>query len=102
MSDTVRYRAELEAEIENAYVWFEDQLHGLGGRFIVELEQLGARLAENPLLCQVVEPPDIRRGLTHRFPYALLYRVLDNEVDVLACFHQHQRPRTRDELLARD
>ena len=50
MSYTVRYRAESEAEIENAYVWFEDQLHGLGDRFIVELEPLDARLAENPLL----------------------------------------------------
>ena len=102
MSDTVRYRAESEAEIENANVWFEDQLQGLGDRFIVKLELLDARLAENPLLYQVLEPPDSRRRLTHRFPYALLYRVLDNEVAVLACFHHHQRPRTRDELLARD
>jgi toxin ParE1/3/4 len=83
---TVRYRAEAEAEIENAYLWFEDQLNGLGARFIGELETLDARIAENPFLCQIVEAPEIRRGLLRRFPYALLYRVSAEEVDVLACF----------------
>jgi plasmid stabilization system protein ParE len=98
---TVRYRAEAQAEIGNAYFWFEDQLTGLGARFIGELETLDARIAENPFLYQIVEAPEIRRGLLRRFPYSLLYRVLAEEVDVLACFHQHQHPRTREELLSR-
>ena len=36
----------MSAEIVNPYVWFDDQLQGLGDRFLVELEQLDARLAK--------------------------------------------------------
>jgi plasmid stabilization system protein ParE len=101
MTFVVRYRTEAQAEIENAFLWFEEQQPGLGLTFIAQLEALDARIAENPLLFQVVEPPDVRRGLFRRFPYALFYRVQTDEIDVLACFHQHQEPRTREQLLAR-
>lgn len=97
----VRYRAEADAEIANAYLWLETQVPGLGEQFLHELERLDSRIAENPFLFQVVFEPGIRRGLTRRFPYTVLYRVMDREVDVLACFHQRQLPRRREELLTR-
>lgn len=94
------YRAEAEAEIENAFLWLEEQQKGLGIRFVTELETLDASIAENPYVFRVVEPPDLRRGLFRRFPYSLHYRIRPEVVDVLACLHQHQEPRTREELLA--
>ena len=95
------YRAEAQAEIESAFLWFEEQQSGLGVEFIVQLEKLDARIAENPYLYPIVEPPDVRRGLFRRFPYSLFYRIRADEVDVLGCFHQHQEPRRREQLLAR-
>jgi plasmid stabilization system protein ParE len=97
----LRYRAEAEAEISNAYFWFEEQQPGLGLRFLNRLEELDARIGDNPDLFQVVEPPDVRRGLMRRFPYSLFDRIQGQEVDVLACLHQHQRPKTREELIGR-
>jgi toxin ParE1/3/4 len=97
----LRYRAEAEAEVSNAYWWFEEQQAGLGVQFLNRLEELDAKIAENPYLFQVVEPPDVRRGLLGRFPYSLFYRIQGAEVDVLACLHQHQQPRTREELIGR-
>jgi plasmid stabilization system protein ParE len=97
----LRYRTEAQAEVENAFLWFEEHQPGLGVQFVAQWEALDARIAENPYLFQLVEPPDVRRGLFRRFPYALFYRIQGDEIDVLGCFHQHQEPRTREELLAR-
>ena len=101
MSYAIRYRGEAEAEIENAFLWLEKQQKGLGIRFVAELETLDATIAENPYVFQVVEPPDVRRGLFRRFPFSLFYRIRPDAVDVLACLHQHQDPRSREELISR-
>lgn len=101
MRFTVRYRLETETEIANAFLWLEQQRERLGLRFMLELDVLDAQLTENPKQFQVVEQPDVRRALFRRFQYALFYRIVGDEVDVLACFHQHQTPRSRRELLSR-
>lgn len=41
----------------------------------------------------------MRRAVLRRFPYSLFYVIEGNEVIVLACMYQHQKPRTREELI---
>jgi hypothetical protein len=41
---------------------------------------------------------DLRRAVLRRFPYSLLFLIEQDQVVVLAFMHQHQRPRTREEL----
>ena len=36
---------------------------------------------------------DIRRALLRRFPYALFFRIVDDAVFVMACFHSSRDPR---------
>jgi toxin ParE1/3/4 len=36
---------------------------------------------------------DVRRARCRRFPYALFFRVIDETVHVIACFHSRRDPR---------
>jgi plasmid stabilization system protein ParE len=47
---------------------------------------------EAPTSFPEVEPGVRRRFVFHRFPYAVLFRVLDDEVQVVAVMHLHRRP----------
>jgi plasmid stabilization system protein ParE len=41
---------------------------------------------------------EIRRAILRRFPYSLFYVIEQDQVIVLACMHQHRKPKTREEL----
>jgi plasmid stabilization system protein ParE len=92
----VRYTRAASAEVGAAISWYArpdiDQAPG----FIKDLERTEGRLKTQPALYQQVEP-EMRRAVLQRFPYSLFYVIEGHEVIVLACMHQHQKPRTREE-----
>lgn len=56
-------------------------------------KDLRARLADNPVLYQRVQG-EVRRTLTHRFPFAMYYLIEPGIVDVLAVLPTSRRPGT--------
>jgi len=82
--------AQLEAS--EAQDWYESEAVGLGARFRAELDHLAERRAVNPFQFPLVLT-DIRRALLRRFPYALFFRVVEDAVFVMACFHTSRDPR---------
>jgi hypothetical protein len=64
---------------------------GLGVEFQTEVLQVIDRLAETPLIYQIVYR-DVRRAIVHRFPYLIWYRVVGEGVAVLACSNARQEP----------
>ena len=97
MSFDLQVRRAAELDVAEAQVWYETQRSGLGSEFYSEVSQLFDRLAETPLIYQIVHR-DIRRAIVHRFPYLIWYRVLGEVVTVLACTHGGQDP---DKAMAR-
>jgi len=81
------------AELDEAYKWYERERAGLGEEFLQAADALVDRLAESPLAFPVVHR-DRRRAVFRRFPYSLIYRVIDGDVFVLACSHGKRNPRT--------
>jgi plasmid stabilization system protein ParE len=53
-----------------------------------------AVLAEHPLRFPVLHAT-VRRALTRRFPYAILFRLRDEQVVVLSVMHHARDPRQR-------
>lgn len=90
---TPRYLIRLAAQvdIEEAALWYEDQRPGLGERFTAELFELIDRIAQFPLQFPVVGR-SARRGLLHRFPYAVFFLLEEDTVVVLAVLHQRRDP----------
>ena len=49
----VKFEPEAEAEIIEAFNWYEEQSFGLGGEFLRAVKQAEAAIARNPYLYQI-------------------------------------------------
>ena len=68
MSRELIVRPEAEAELAQAFEWYESRIPGLGLDFIRAVDRLFNSILRNPLMYPVVYKT-VRRGLTRRFPY---------------------------------
>ena len=84
-------RPEAEADLVIARAWYERQREGLGAAFLLCVEEVLDRIDRTPALYPVVYR-DVRRAFTRRFPYAVYYRVADNDVVVLGILHTRRDP----------
>ncbi len=85
-------RPAAEADIADAFHWYEEQRAGLGEEFRMELRVAFEEISKNPLLFRVLHR-NTRRYLVQRFPYAIYYRVFPDKVVVVACMHGRRNPR---------
>ncbi|MDA1015081.1 MAG: type II toxin-antitoxin system RelE/ParE family toxin [Planctomycetota bacterium] len=85
-----------DQELEEAAVWYEEQREGLGTEFLDEYERRMKELLADPTRFPLLEtlPIDrsIRRCRLARFPYAIVFEMLPNEVVVFAVSHLHRDP----------
>jgi plasmid stabilization system protein ParE len=87
----VIFHADAEEELRRAAESYESRSEGLGIRFLDDVEQGLAAIAESPLRWPVLSG-QIRRYILRPFPYGLLYRELPHQVLVLAVMHLHREP----------
>jgi plasmid stabilization system protein ParE len=95
---SVRYKRAAAAEIEVAISRYAQPEINQASAFVKDLERTESHLRTQPALYQRVEG-EIRRAVLRRFPYSLFYIIEQDQVIVLAFTHQHQKPRTREELI---
>ena len=63
----------------------------LGLAFYAEVASAIQGIVENPFLYRVIDE-DVRRCLTKRFPYAILYSIEDHYILILAVMHCSREP----------
>ena len=80
------------ADIEDAFIWYEQQRPGLGSEFLKVLDESLAAIHRSPQLHPVVHR-DTRRLLLPRFPYGVYYRIYPGVIVVVACMHGKRNPR---------
>ena len=78
-------------ELEDAVDFYNDECPGLGYEFADEVFNIITRVSRNPLSWQLLSL-SARRCLTHRFPYAVIYRVREDQIIVAAIMHLHRNP----------
>ncbi|MDP2254441.1 MAG: type II toxin-antitoxin system RelE/ParE family toxin [Polaromonas sp.] len=92
MTWQVVFEAPAQAEIAEAFDWYEQRSYGLGGDFLRVIGAAEEQLSRNP----EAFPPTrgrFRRILLRRFPYALHFELLSGQrVSVLACLHHRRSP----------
>ena len=93
----VRYKRAAAAEVESGIAWYAKPEINQTSAFIQDLQLTESHLRTHPAFYQRVEG-DVRRAVLRRFPYSLFFLIEQDQVVVLAFMHQHQRPRTREEL----
>jgi len=84
-------RPEAEADLLQAFSWYEDQQPGLGRAFMEEVSRCLASIEQRLLSFAVVDTPS-RRAMTRRFPYALFFVVGEEVISVVAAFHMARNP----------
>ena len=95
----VRFHPDARAELLAAIRFYREEAVGLGRAMADELRSALERITEFP----ESGSPDgdhLRKVFLDRFPFTLVYRASQNEIEVLAVMHQRQRPgywRTRVE-----
>lgn len=75
-------------EAASYYGHIDDEL---GGRFAASVEAALLRLRSNPRMHRRFDG-EIRKVRLERFPYAVLYRIEETELHVLALMHLHREP----------
>jgi len=91
MSRRIILRSEAEAELAEAYAWYEQQRPGLGDEFLLRLDACLSDIQGNPLLHPVVHR-DVRRALLRRFPYGVFYVPGEDCITILAIFQLSRDP----------
>ena len=86
-------RAEAEADLAEAFQWYEQQVRGLGDQFLLCVDAVMASIERNPQLYPVVHKGVIRRALTRRFPYGVFFVEGERSVSVIAVAHVKRNPR---------
>ena len=84
-------RPEAEAELEEAFLWYEQQVIGLGSQFLLVVDEAINSIQQNPFQYPVIYK-DIRRALTHRFPYQVLFVNNNKKIAIIAVFHGMRNP----------
>lgn len=97
MSRSIEFEPEASLELSHAASWYEDRRSGLGSDFLRAVDRTIQRLAQQRILGLRLPPLEpastVRRVAVPRFPYQIVFQVVDEAVRVLAVAHDHQRPR---------
>jgi toxin ParE1/3/4 len=91
----MRYNIELRSlaalEVIEAFDWYEEQRAGLGEEFLYELDEFYKGLLDNPKTHSYYEKP-VRQGKIKRFPYLVVYEIIDKTIIVYSVFMSKRNP----------
>ena len=91
-------RSQVDADLLAAEAWYEQKDVGLGREFLREAREAIERLRVNPLIHHVgYQRRQVRWAHSGRFPYRIIFRVIDDTVVVYAVIHgaRHDSPLER-------
>jgi plasmid stabilization system protein ParE len=94
-------RPEAEADIGDAYAWYEAQRPGLGQRYLVELPRCSEQVQSAPKRYQPVRA-EARRALLRRFPYGVFFVSDERQVSVVTVLQMTRDPPLWQERVDRD
>mgnify|MGYP003973845783 FL=1 len=80
-----------EKEFLAAIEYYEVCQAGLGLRFSEEVYSTIERICEHPNTWTTIDAKT-RRCLTNQFPYGILYRIVGDNVRIMAVMHLHRKP----------
>lgn len=77
---------EAEADLAEAYGWYERRKAGLGEEFLEAMESCVAKIRLRPRIFPIVHE-GYRRALVRKFPYAVFYEEATSLITIYAVFH---------------
>ena len=78
-------------EIKTSFDWYQKQVKGLGHDFIQELELVFNSVQSLPFTWPKIGQSH-RRFVLSRFPFSLIYEVINEKILVVAIMNNHRKP----------
>lgn len=88
---TYSFHPSAQAEFRQATLYYFEKSPSLASAFYSEIELAIEGIVKNPFLYRKIDE-DVRRCLTKRFPYAILYTIEDHYILILAVMHCSREP----------
>jgi len=87
----ITFLEEAQHELDQAIDYYAFQSPGLGQQFLQEVLSTLDRIASFPQAWHPISE-NSRRCQTTRFPYGLIYSVLETEILIISVSHLHREP----------
>lgn len=88
----IEYHPAIGAELAEIRDYYNEKSQNLGDEFLNEFERDAFRIAAMPSRWMIVRG-DTRRSLMRRFPYAILFRVIDTSaIRITVIKHERRHP----------
>ena len=92
MTHRIRNLTPAREEFAAAVLWYEEQRPGLGGEFFDAIVKSTFLIQNDPEIGTPSYDRRTRRVLVQRFPYQVVYRVLADDIVIVAVAHSKRRP----------
>ena len=80
-----------QLEFDEAVEYYNAESAGLGDQFLLEVLSSLERIRQFPKAWHPYTE-NTRRCQTRRFPYGIVYQILESEILIVAVAHLHRRP----------
>ena len=88
----IEYHPAIEAELAEIRDYYNERSQNLGEDFVNEFERQVLRIAAMPTRWTIVRG-DTRRALMRRFPYLILFRIVnDSVIRITVIKHERRHP----------
>ncbi|MEQ1677477.1 MAG: type II toxin-antitoxin system RelE/ParE family toxin [Chitinophagaceae bacterium] len=83
-------------EFLNAVAWYEDQLPGLGTRFLEKVKQKLSQIESHPENFGKIQG-ELRTAKVDKFPYAIVFEFLPRKkvIHISSIYHSKRNPRKK-------
>jgi plasmid stabilization system protein ParE len=88
----IEFHSRAAAELDEAVNYYNQQAPGLGRELADEVRGAVSRIQDRPEAWTLLSNDGIRRCVTHRFPYGIIYQVQPQRVVIIAVAHLRRRP----------
>lgn len=78
-------------DVQEAWLWYEEKQAGLGDDFVLSLEATINFIIRKPHIFEV-KFEDLHIAPIKRFPYKIIYYLLEKRITVIAVFHTSRNP----------
>ena len=78
-------------DLAEAIEYYQGKRKGLGLKFLKCAQKFFDRIIKNPLQYSL-KSNQFREAYIQKFPYVIIYAIIDNEVVVFSVFNTHQNP----------
>jgi toxin ParE1/3/4 len=91
MKYDVVFHPEAEAELNEAVWWYGNQQEGLEMEFVRCIDDAIQKIKREPGLYPI-EFESYRKKVVKRFPFNILYEIVEDKIYILAVFHSRRNP----------